>query len=206
MADQRPYALICYVDDNIQKWVVVTKENEIEILTELWNNTNVVKESIFIIPANSLMLSCLWFYGHDNSKFDFNNFFKEFGQKQNNITISPKAKKIAKNITETINDKNDKSYGFISPDGQFYPCKFEEHYYIANNICFYRFGLSINNPERYLEEKGWLKIFRPFSYDDGKYGVYIGDKYVINDAQYKTLCELKLENAYGVKDLLVPRD
>ena len=206
MTDQRPYALICYVEGSEQKWIMATKENQEEILIELLSNSNIIDETIFVIPTSSIMTGGLWLSGHKNHRFDFYNFFKEFGQKQCNFTVSEKSKKTANDIKVAQEEKNDNTYGFISPDGQFYPCKFEEHHYIANNICFYRFGLSINNPERYLEEKGWLKIYRPFSYDDGKYGVYVGDKYVITDAQYKKLCELGLENAYGVKDLLVPRD
>ena len=50
-----------------------------------------------------------------------------------------------------------------------------------------------NNAERYLEEKGWCKIYKPLLED--QYSVYVGGKHVITDAQMKTLIGLGLENA-----------
>ena len=75
---------------------------------------------------------------------------------------------------------------------------FQGHVNLADRICF---GMAdTNNPERYLEEHGWCKVFKGISYD--KYSVYVGDKHTITDAQMKTLISLGLDNAYGLSEML----
>lgn len=61
--------------------------------------------------------------------------------------------------------------------------------------------IDTDNPERYLEEHGWCKIYK--SLFDNEYSVYVGGNYTITDAQMKTLIELGLDKANHLSSMLV---
>lgn len=100
-----------------------------------------------------------------------------------------------------MNEKNgdDTKYGFISPEGKYFHCCYQGHINLADRICF---GLTdTDNAERFLEEQGWLKIYKPLS--DRQYSVYISNDRTITDAQMKTLIDMELDNAEGISQMLV---
>ena len=60
--------------------------------------------------------------------------------------------------------------------------------------------IDTNNAERYLEENGWCKVYKPLW--KNKYKGYTGEKHVITDAQMKTLIDLELDHAEGLSEML----
>ena len=99
-----------------------------------------------------------------------------------------------------MHEKNsdDTKYGWISPEGRYFHCGYQGHIALADHICF---GMvDTDNAEYYLEEHGWCKIYKSLFAD--KYRVYIGGKYVINDAQMQTLTKLGLEDAEDLSKML----
>lgn len=62
-------------------------------------------------------------------------------------------------------------------------------------------GSLPSNPEEYLEEHGWCKVYRPVD-RKREFAVYIGGKHELTDAQMKTLQANGLDNAEGISDML----
>lgn len=80
------------------------------------------------------------------------------------------------------------NYGWISPDGRYFFCEHRGHVDLASRICF---GLvDTVNPELYLEEHGWCKIYKPFS--GGLYEVYVNHACPITNEQIETLVAMGL--------------
>lgn len=51
--------------------------------------------------------------------------------------------------------------GWISPEGDCYPCDYANHIFLAGNIVYHLFGEDMLNSwdaSRYLEEQGWLHL------------------------------------------------
>lgn len=49
--------------------------------------------------------------------------------------------------------------GWLSPDGVYYPCKFQEHLKSAEDICSIFFSSNIEkDKESLLEKCGWVKV------------------------------------------------
>lgn len=190
--------LVCYREGQTQKWVMTKGSNESAILYDLLKNQNVDKHSIFVIPVVSIMCGGIWLCSetHKDSRFHFNDFFNEYEQKT--IHTSTAANEYAKRREEE--KESNSKYGWISPDGRFYRCEFEGHANLADKICF---GMADTiNPELYLEEHGWCKIYNPII-GDNKYAVYLGKDYVLTKEQFNTIKRLGLEDARNVSAMLV---
>lgn len=88
--------------------------------------------------------------------------------------------------------KNSSEFGFgwISPDGDTFNTGFEGHYRAAAMLCK-EYGYSTFSPERTLEEKGWVKIFRdaPYTPDNWKKRIY-AEKLKITKKQADALVDL----------------
>ena len=180
---------------------MTSDDNDGEIFLELINNPKVDNSTIFIIPVSGLIFGGLRLDGLNIIKLSFFNFFEEFGKKQPKIQVSDDTKEIITKSEAERREKLDSKYGFISPNGKYYRCEFEGHHNLAYDICTYRYDIDVNeDPERYLEEHGWCKIFRPFEHDQ-RYAVYVSDK--ITKEQYEALRKLGLENAKNVKEMLI---
>ena len=191
-------SLICYREGRTQKWVMTKGSDESAILYDLLTKQNVDKHSIFVVPTVSIMCGGIWLCPetHKDARFHFNDFFNEYEQKT--IRISPAANEFAEKQAEER--KSNSKYGWISPDGRFYQCEFEGHANLADKICF---GMTDTiNPELYLEDHGWCKIYNPIA-GDNKYAVYLGKDYVLTKEQFNTLKRLGLENARNVSAMLV---
>lgn len=50
--------------------------------------------------------------------------------------------------------------GWMSPDGEFFPCSYMEHFALAEQICESMWGQVPWNPADRLQEYGWLQICR----------------------------------------------
>jgi hypothetical protein len=89
--------------------------------------------------------------------------------------------------------KPDSEYGWVSPDGRFYGCKYADHSLMAK--------MYFKKSERQLEEEGWVKIFRD-SYD--RKPTWMSDKLMITGAQRITLESRGLQVDPDVCELTVP--
>lgn len=89
--------------------------------------------------------------------------------------------------------KPDSEYGWVSPDGYFYGCKYADHSLMAK--------MYFKKSERQLEEEGWVKIFRD-SYD--RKPTWMSDKLIITEAQRITLESKGLQVDPDVCELTVP--
>lgn len=84
-------------------------------------------------------------------------------------------------------------YGWIDPDGNTYNTGYEGHSWAAEAICK-ELGVDTYNPERKLEDLGWIKVTG--HYEDGvlKKDVLVGEKndFFITKKQADTLFDLNL--------------
>ena len=192
--------LICWQEKRTKKWDMIKDKDRDAFLLNLLYNDKVDKHTIFIIPDSAILSGIwLWTKTHKSSRVDFFRFFEDYGSKY----IPPKVDETYKDSLKEIEEKKDNSdttkYGWISPDGRYFHCGYQGHNALASNICF---GMvDTNNAERYLEEHGWCKIYKSLFEDE--YSVYVGDKYVITDAQMKTLIKLDLDKAKNLSSMLV---
>ena len=96
-------------------------------------------------------------------------------------------------------EKPDVKYGWISPDGRFFSCGYGGHTNLARKIVG---DLQyIPDPERHLEDLGWVKIFSGTAFRE-RYAVGSGIGKKVTPEQLKMINRLGLENAYGLSDLL----
>ena len=97
--------------------------------------------------------------------------------------------------------------GYIGPTGDWYPCRYEGHEELANDICFYILNKSedeysiYSNPQLYLEKLGYIKIMTP--YGNGK--IRLG--YDINKGFTKAQCDKLFElgfyeKSYEIRELI----
>lgn len=89
--------------------------------------------------------------------------------------------------------KPDSEYGWVSPDGHFYGCRYADHSFMAE--------MYFKKSERQLENEGWVKIFRD-SYD--RKPTWMSDKLMITEAQRITLEGRGLRVDPDVCELTVP--
>ena len=182
--------LICYIENSVQKWNMVKDGPDTNtFLLNLLQNKDVNNHTIFIIPTG-VFCEGIWLSRntHKSSRVDFWNFFDDIGTVYTTPETNNDNKKIITEIEEKTSDNT--KYGWISPDGKYFHCNYQGHSSLAHDICF---GLiDTNNPEHYLEEHGWCKIYKSLS--DLKYSIYIGGNNVLTDKQMKALEKLGLEN------------
>lgn len=199
---RRPKSLYCYKENDIQKWIMSDRDNDKEIIMNILMNEDVDKSSIFSIPADGLMFGVIWVWqkAHPNASRSIWNFFEEYNNPQMEIPHFEEASKLANKMNEEEKEKRNSKYGFISPDGRYFHCDYQGHISLAHDICFGQF--ETDNPEKYLEEHGWCKIYNPVDRDN-RYAVYVGGNYVLTDAQMKKLMELGLDNAKNISEMLL---
>lgn len=198
---RRPKALYCFKEKNMQKWIMSDEDNDEEILLSIVANPDIDRSSIFCIPAVALIMSgIIWLDTdfHSKARGDIYDFFNEYNLKQPNIALNETIKQIAAEAKEEKAFKTNSKYGFISPDGKYFHCDYQGHSSLAYDICFGQF--ETNNPEKYLEEHGWCKIYNAM---DHKYAVYVGGKYVLTKEQMDRLTELGLDEAKDVSKMMV---
>lgn len=189
--------LICWEKENVKQWEMIKKSDLNAFLLNLMSNSEVNQHSIFVIPVNGI-LAGIWLLPetHKGNRVNFYQFHEDYGT----VYKPPKVNDDNKRFLDNYNDKygDETKYGWISPEGRYFHCDYQGHIALADRICF---GMTDNiNSERYLEEHGWCKIFKPLGHK--RYAVYVGDKYTITDAQMRTLIDLGLDNAYGISSML----
>lgn len=190
--------LICYIEDGVQKWNMANSKNRDDILLQLLTNKNIDNSTIFAIPTSSIM-GGIWIDKslHKSQRVDFHNFFEDLGYEENIGPLNEAQKEILSEHEDKFGD--DTKYGWISPEGKYFHCNYQGHSSLADKICF---GMvETSNPERYLEEHGWCKIYKNIL--KNKYSVYIGGTYCLSDEQMETLKKLGLEDADGISAALL---
>ena len=107
-----------------------------------------------------------------------------------------------KPVDVPLEKREETKYGWIAPDGRFFGCDYGGHSYLAGEIV----GeiQYVRNPERHLEDLGWLKVFSG-SGTGRRYSVGMGEGKCITDEQLKTLEQMGLGEAYGVSGYLWKR-
>lgn len=189
--------LVCWKENSINRWEMIKERDSKSFLLNLIQNNDVDKHSIFIIPTNGFV-SGIWLFPqtHKSNRVDFWNFYDDFGTVYEKPILDEKSQKIIDKINKK--NKDDTKYGWISPEGKYYHCGYQGHINLADRICF---GMvDVDNSEKYLEETGWCKIYKPLG--DNQYSVYVGGKHVITDKQMKTLTKMNLENAKDISKML----
>lgn len=189
--------LFCWEENGIKKWEMIKKKDVNAFILNLMSDTSVDNNSVFVIPTNGIFAG-IWLVPetHRSRRVDFYNFYKDFGIIYKAPDVNKTNQKILANHEDKYGDNT--KYGWISPEGRYFHCDYQGHIALADKICF---GMTdALNSERYLEEHGWCKVFKPLG--DRRYSVYVGDKYTITDAQMKTLIDLGLDHAYGLSEML----
>lgn len=190
--------LICWEENKENKWEMVKDGDDTNVfLLNLMRNKLVNQHTVFIVPVSGFV-SGIWLQPqtHKSNRVDFWNFHKDFGSEYDKPKADEITSEVVKSVHEQYND--DTKYGWISPEGQYYHCCYQGHVDLADKICF---GMvDTNNSERYLEDHGWVKIYKPMTYD--KYCLYMSDKCKITEEQMKILIGMKLEDVDGMKEIL----
>lgn len=189
--------LICWEENHVKHWDMIKDSDRNTFLMNLMQNSKVNNHTIFIIPCSEFVAGIwLWYRTHENSRVNFYNFYKEYGEPYEPPVTKEENKAV---LAETHERQSlDTKYGWISPEGKYFHCCYQGHVDLADKICFGMVDTA--NSEQYLEEHGWCKIYK--SLFDTKYSVYVGGNHVITDAQMKELIKLDLENAHGLSEML----
>lgn len=189
--------LICWEENNEKNWDMIKQEDLNAFLLRLLSDKNIDNHKIFVIPTSGFT-SGIWLVPetHKSQAVDFWNFFEDYGIEYKKPKIQPQFNDIISKSGEKHGDNT--KYGWISPDGRYFHCGYQGHTSLASNICF---GIvETNNPERYLEEYGWCKIYKPLFAE--KYNIYVGGKYVISKEQMETLIFLGIDDIENISEML----
>lgn len=189
--------LVCWEENGIKKWEMITKKDLNGFLMELLQSVEVDHRTIFIIPTT--MMEGIWLVpdSHKSNRVDFYHFFEDYGIPY----VCPRFSEQTKKVVQELEEKHgpETKYGFVSPDGRYFHCDYQGHSTLAYNICF---GLvDTNNAELYLEEHGWCKIYKPLGYR--QYCIYIGENHGLTNEQVKTLIEMGLDAAEDFAKMLL---
>lgn len=105
-------------------------------------------------------------------------------------------------VNVPLTKKSETKFGWIAPDGRFFGCDYGGHSSLASKIV----GeiQYVRDPERRLEDLGWLKIFSG-SGKGRRYSVGMGHGKSITDEQIKALERMGLSDAHGVSEYLRKR-
>lgn len=189
---------IFWRETNKNCWEYVTKNDTNGFLYNLMLNENIDNSKIFIVPSGSI-LAGIWLdtQSHKSNRVDFFHFLEDYNENYVKPTIPESFEKVEQELKEKHGD--DTKYGFVSPDGRYFHCNYQGHTSLADNICFGM--IETNNAEQYLEEHGWIKIYKSMFSDT--YAVYTGCNHIITKEQFETLSNMGLENAEGISEMLV---
>ena len=83
--------------------------------------------------------------------------------------------------------------GWISPDGRFYGCKYEDHAKVAE--------LYFKKSERQLEKEGWVKVYYSSA---NRSNIWYSEGLIVTEAQRIQLEKLGLEVDVDVCELIPP--
>ena len=193
--------LVCWETlEGNKQWYFCNHKDRDRLFLSLLEDNNVLQHSIFVIPTSSIM-GAIWLNSssHKNSRVDFFDFEKDYGETFEPIVNSIELNNLAIQLEE--NRKIESKFGYIAPNGTYYHCDFQGHSALADRICF---GfVDTNNSENYLETHGWLKIYSSNGKPNSNYGVYVGGKYTITKEQFSTLEKMELLDADNISEMLV---
>lgn len=192
--------LICWEENGKKKWEIVRKKDSNDFLLELIQNPNVTQRTIFIIPL--IMAEGIWLFPkfHKSNRVDFYHFFEDYGTPYTRPEVSEQTAQIVNEIEEKRGPKT--KYGFVSPDGRYFHCDYQGHGALADNICF---GIvDTNSSERYLQDHGWCKIYKPLGVR--QYNIFLGENCRMTDAQAKTLTKMGLDTVEDFSNMMLRRN
>lgn len=186
-----------YEEDNIKKWEVIPEKDRDSFLMSILMNTKIDNHKVFVIPLNG-MIEGIWLYpkNHKSSRVDFWNFYEDYGQCYVRPEIYERAEELAEELEDQIGYHT--KYGWISPEGKYFHCEFQGHIGLARRICFGVY--QTDNPERYLEEHGWCKIYKPLL--KNQYSIYVHEDFKLTDAQLQTLISMELTTNCNISQYL----
>ena len=192
--------LICWEENGTKKWEMVRKKDSNDFLLELMQNPDVAQRTIFIIPI--LMTEGIWLFPkfHKSNRVDFYHFFEDYGAPYTRPEVSRQTTQIVNEIEAKRGPET--KYGFVSPDGRYFHCDYQGHGALADNICF---GMvDTNSSERYLQDHGWCKIYKPLGVR--QYNIFLGEKCRMTDAQAKTLTKMGLDTVEDFFNMMLRRN
>lgn len=94
-------------------------------------------------------------------------------------------------------------FGWVSPDGQVFPCDYHGHWDLAKKIAeTYHLG-NVTNPESFLERHGWVKVTRnPFGPLSKIHSAILASRMYITRTQARVLAELGFDQNDDYLDLV----
>ena len=191
---------IGWEEQHTKRWEIVAQKDWKRLAEFLLLNPDVESSTIFVVPTTSIM-GGIWLdpSKHASAKIDFSHFFDEYSKESVVLEREASVQKSEETMKVTLMDAA--KYGFVSPDGRYFPCLYQGHGALAEKICF---GLvDTNNPELYLENHGWCKIYKPYMGRD--YAVYVGKNFCLTDEQMKCLKKYGLEHAEKISSMMEKR-
>lgn len=192
--------------DGEQKFILIPRsKDDVErnkiLCNLLFSDTEIIRSTLVYVPMNGIMFGGLWLDAESHPKPHNRCDLTFLIDAINSDTTTEELPKQLQEVIDNVNfDTSKQVLGFIRRDGKHFGCSWQEHTSLAAKICFGNF--DTDNPERYLEEHGWVKVMKnPVGVRE--YFVYLHDDFKITREQFATLQELGLENADGVNDILM---
>lgn len=192
-----PWCILWETPDGERHWEAVA-DNQMEgFLMDLIDNKKIDPATVF---ANHIPIGFHFVW----KKFHGDLSDVNFGRINEQIYGStPPAVPAHKPVdAPIIPPKSEMKLGWVAPNGRHFPCQYGDHRYTACKIVGEMF--EIRDPERYLEDHGWAKIYRdPIEH---RIAVGMGVRKTLTDAQYKTLTRLGLDELPELSELLAPAE
>lgn len=97
-------------------------------------------------------------------------------------------------------------FGWISPDGQTFPCDYHGHFDLAKKLAG-TLGVHddrpMRNPELLLEQHGWVKVTKdPFGPAEKLRSAILASRMYITRTQARTLADLGFDQNHDYLDLV----
>ena len=178
MSKEKPRWLIMWRHNGVNYWEAVP-DNKMDAFIEKLLLVDRVNPATIFMGMGMMMNWMFPSYHKELRSVWIKDIYEEI-----NGTSNPSDYK-GPDVEERAKEKKIKSkYGFISPDGRYFQCDYEGHYTLAKEIV----GSleKVNNPQKHLEELGWLVIYRDPTHI-GTYSVSMKYGKKITDEQLKTL-------------------
>lgn len=126
------------------------------------------------------------YFCNEHDKPDRNGYFNYFWTDKNGNVIYDSNEEPEKLVVSTDITATDTDSGWIAPDGSFYECGFEQHYFEAKKIVDFKQlakGVQMSVAEGLLVERGWIKL----SSGDVRFSSCMVDSTKITEQQKATI-------------------
>ena len=186
------YVFLWEGPDGERRWEAVRKEQINGFLEKLI--TDGVHPATIIVGYAPMLFHWVWKeYHKGRSDVNFHRINEEI------YGTEPPAESKHQPVNFPIKERPAAKFGWVAPDGRFFNCDYGGHTNLASRIVG---EISyISDPERYLEELGWAKIYSGTG-TGKRYSVGMGRGKKLTDSQLKTMQGMGLDRAYGISLLL----